>query len=303
MHIPVLKDEVLRALNLKANGKYLDATLGFAGHSLAILDETEKMGKRGEVLGIEKDEEACSFVKAFISENKIRGLTVINDSYIHLKEVAEKQWFKEVDGVLFDLGLSSWQLEKSNRGFTFQKNEPLDIRYSIKDKEGLTAEKILATWPEKDLIKMLKRNSQEKFAKPIAKEIVATRNIKPLKTTFDLTEVIQRALTKAPYQQKLKSKIHPATRTFQALRIEVNQEFASLKQGLEKSLDILNKNGRLAIISFHSLEEKIIKNFFKNKRKEKKLKIITLKPITPSKAELSQNKRARSAKLWVAEKI
>ncbi|MDP2951071.1 MAG: 16S rRNA (cytosine(1402)-N(4))-methyltransferase RsmH [bacterium] len=297
MHISVLKEEVVEALNPKPGERFIDATLGFAGHSKAILEAIERQGGGGEVLGIERDEQVYQLTQQALKREKVSGLTAVCCSYSHLKEIALLKGFNKVNGILFDLGFSSWHIDCSGKGFTFQKDEPLDIRYSSNDL--LTAEIIVNTYSEKDLIKLLKKNSQEKFAKKIVKAIILKRETEPIKTTFQLVEAIQQAMSDV---KRLKSKINPATRTFQALRIEVNQEFAILKEGLKQAVEVLGPKGKLVIITFHSGEERIVKNFLKEKEKEKVLKIITKNPILPKKVEKNFNPRARSAKLWVAEK-
>ena len=300
LHIPVLKEEVIEALNPKLGERFIDATLGFAGHSKAILEAVGLQGGEGEVLGLERDNQVYHLTKDALKKEKIVGLEVINGSFGSLKDLAFTYGFNKVNGILFDLGFSSWHVDSSGRGFTFQKDEPLDMRYSSND--PLTAETIVNTYSEKDLVKLLKKNSQEKFAKKIVKAILLKREVEPIKTTFELVNMIQEALLGGK-NKKLKSKIHPATRTFQALRIEVNQEMIILKQGLEQAIEILASKGRLAVITFHSLEERIVKNFFKDLAKKKVLKIITKNPILPKKKEKGFNPRARSAKLWVAVKL
>lgn len=274
MHIPVLKKEVLEYLNPKPNDNFIDCTIGFGGHSKAIL---EKIKPEGRVLGIEQDLE----VFKELSSLKMGQLVLINDSYLNLKEIVEKYNFRPVSGILFDLGLSSWHLEKSGRGFTFLKEEPLDMRYGP---GGLTAEKIVNKYSQEEIEKILKEYSQERFAKRIARRIVEARKIKPIKTTFELKKLI-------PKRTK-------PQRTFQALRIAVNEELSSLEKALPQAAEILAPQGRLVVISFHSLEERIVKNFFKNSN----LEILTKKPIRPSKKEIKDNPRSRSAKLRAVRK-
>ncbi|MCG2689789.1 16S rRNA (cytosine(1402)-N(4))-methyltransferase RsmH [Candidatus Parcubacteria bacterium] len=299
-HIPVLKEEVLKALSPRPGERFIDATLGFAGHSKAILEAVRLQGGRGEVLGLERDLQVYQLTKEILKKEKVSGLKIVNGSFCSLKDFALKDGFNKVNGVLFDLGFNSWQIEHSGRGFTFQKDEPLDMRYSSNDL--LTAETIVNTYSEKDLVKLLKKNSQEKFTKKIVQAIIEKRKVKPIKTTFELVEVIQQAINDSSAFKGLKSKVNPATRTFQALRIEVNQEFAVLKEGLKQAIEVLLPKGKLIVITFHSGEERIVKNFFKDLAKKKVLKIITKNPILPKKKEKGFNPRVRSAKLWVAEK-
>lgn len=290
-HIPVLQKEVLKYLDPKSNENFIDATFGGGGHSLALL---ERIAPKGKVLGIEWDK--VLYKKAL--EKNIERLILVNDSFVNLKEIVKKAKFRDVSGILFDLGLSSWHLENSGRGFTFQKQEPIIMRYDG-DLEKLTAEKILNQWSESKIEKILWEFGQEKFAKRIAKRIVRERKIKPIKSTFQLVEIIKRA-TPRWYHHK---KIHFATRTFQALRIAVNEELNNLKITLPQVLEVLKKGGRMVIISFHSLEDKMVKNFFRSMAKKGFLKILTKKVIQPSIEEIKINPRARSAKLRAAQKI
>ena len=289
MHIPVLQKEVLQYLNPKPNENFIDATCGEAGHTLAILEKTSPNGK---ILGIELDPELYQKLPRFHLGK--RGI-LVNDSYSNLKEIVERENFKKVSGILFDLGLSSWHLEESKRGFSFLRNEPLDMRYNFQN--SLTAEKIINQWPEEKIGKILKEYGEEKFARRIAKEIIKARKVKPIKSTLQLVEVIRRAIS-PKYRF---GRIHFATRTFQALRIAVNDELENLKKVLPQALEILESGGRLVVISFHSLEDRIVKNFYRS-RASIDLKILTKKPINPSLGEIKINPRSRSAKLRAAQK-
>jgi 16S rRNA (cytosine1402-N4)-methyltransferase len=271
MHIPVLKKEVLELLDPKPNQNFIDCTLGEMGHTLAIL---ERIAPQGKVLGIEWDREA-------FNKSRPEGrLILVNDSYVNLKEIVEKNDFYPVRGILFDLGVSSWDLEESGRGFTFLKDEPLDMRFNQRGE--LTAEYILNGYPEKEIEKIIKEYGEERLAKTIARRIVEQR---PLKTTFDLKRLIPK-------------KTKPQ-RTFQALRIAVNDELNNFKKALSQAEDILEPGGKIAVISFHSLEDRIVKNFFKN---SDNLQILTKKPIMASKEEQDNNYRSHSAKLRGAVK-
>jgi len=289
MHISVLKKEVLEYLNPKPSENFIDATVGQAGHSLSILEQNKPEGR---VLGIELDQEVY---KDLLAKN-IKRLVLVNNSYLNLKEIVEKNKFKNISGILFDLGFSSWHLENSGRGFSFKRNEPLDMRYNALLNK-LTAKEIVNNWTEKEIEKILKKYSQEKFAKRISKRIIEQRKLKPIKTTFDLIEIIKQSVP-SWYQHK---RIHFATKTFQALRIAVNDELNNLKEVLPQVLEILEKGGRLVVISFHSAEDRIIKNFLKENPKS--LRILTKKPIRPNKSEIINNPRSRSAKLRAAVKI
>ena len=292
-HIPVLKREVLKYLNPKPNENFIDCTVGLGGHTLAILGKNKP---KGRVLGIEIDQELYKKLKKkFLKFGK--RLILINDSYSNLKKIIQIKKFQPVAGILFDLGLSSWHLENSGRGFSFLKNEPLDMRYD--KNEELTAEKIVNEWSEDAIERVLRKYGEERFAKRIAKEIVNKRKKELIKTTLQLVGIIEKA-TPAWYHHR---KIHFATKTFQALRIVVNDELNNLKKALPQALDVLEERGRLVIISFHSLEDRISKNFFKESAKKNFLKILTKKPIRPRKQEIIQNPRSRSAKLRAGIKI
>jgi len=312
MHIPVLQKEVLEIFDPKPNQNFIDCTIGEGGHSLAILEKTAPEGK---ILGIDWDQEMIKSLMSKVESLKLRRrLILVNDSFVNLKEIVKKESFKDVKGILLDLGISSWHLEKSGRGFSFQQDEPLDMRYNQNSK--LTAEKILNEWSEKEIEKILKEYGEERFAKRISKKIVEERKIKPIRTTFQLVEIIKKAIP-SWYHTRFSGypKIHFATRTFQALRIAVNDELENLKKVLPQALEILERNGKLVVISFHSLEDRIVKNFFKDyshgriripERSEVApfaCKIITKKPIRPSAEEMKSNPRSRSARLRSALKL
>ena len=290
MHIPVLQKEVIQYLDPKPNQNFIDCTIGEGGHSLAI---TERISPNGRVLGIDWSPE-------LIQELKIKNnLVLVCDNFVNLRSVVEKYKFKPIHGILFDLGMSSWHLEESGKGFSFQREEPLDMRYNLQNQ--LTAEKILNYWSKFEIEKILKEYGEEKFARQIAKVIIEERKIKPIKNTLQIVEIIKKAVPKRYLDQK----IHFATRTFQALRITVNDELNNLKKALPQALEILEPKGRLVVISFHSLEDRIVKNFFKQQTREglPKIKILTKKPIRPSIEEIKINPRSRSAKLRAAQKL
>lgn len=284
MHIPVLKKEVLEFLNIGNNENFIDCTIGEGGHAMAILEKNKPNGK---VLGIDLDKRNIDKLK--ILEND--RLILENSSYINLKEIIEKNNFYPVNGILLDLGMSSWHIDESKKGFSFLKDEPLDMRYG---KEGITAEIMVNEYGSDEIENILKEYGQERYAKRIAKRIIEERKIKPIKTTLQLVEIIKKSIP-SKYQ-----KINPATRVFQALRIAVNDELNNLEKVLGLSIEVLEKKGRIAVISFHSLEDRIVKNFFKN---NKSIDILTKKPITATKEEINNNPRARSAKLRLAIKI
>ncbi len=276
-HLPVLKKQVLEYLKVEENKNFLDATAGEGGHTRLIL---ENNGPGGKVIAVERDPVLFQKLK---DRDLGKRVVLINESYSNIKDV------KNIDGVLLDLGLSSWHLEESGRGFSFLKDEPLDMRFNP-EKNPLTAYKIVNEWPEKEIGRILKEYGEERFSERIAKRIVEE---KVIKTASDLRETIEKAV---PF----KSRIHPATRTFQALRIAVNKELEHLEKALPQLFEILSPKGRLVVISFHSLEDRIAKQFFKS---QKGLKIITKKPIKASLEEIRDNPRARSSKLRAAEKI
>ena len=307
IHIPVLQKEVLEYLNPKPNQNFIDCTIGEAGHTLAIL---EKNRPKGKVLGIEWDIElyknlsksdtraAAKGEEEDLSSLTINRLVLVNDNFVNLKEIVEREKFRPIQGILFDLGMSSWHLEESGRGFSFLRNEPLDMRFGVQNE--LTAEEIVNKWKAKDIEKVLEEYGEERFAKRIAKNIVEIRKFKPIETTFQLLGVIKKAVPGWYQHQRL----HFATKTFQALRIAVNDELENLKEVLPQALEILEPGGRIVVISFHSLEDRIVKNFFRNQAKEESLKILTKKPISPSKEEeIKINPRSRSAKLRAILKI
>lgn len=288
-HIPVLVKEVLQYLDPKPDENVIDCTVGNGGHTNLILEKTSPFGK---LLGIDAD--AAQITNARRATQKYNErIILVNDSYAHLQEIAERARFKPINGILLDLGYSSWHVEASKKGFSFLKNEPLDMRYGS---GGLTAANIVNEYKETELEKILKEYGEEKFAKQIARSIVRHRKIKKIESTFELVKVIEE-MVGARYQRE---KIHCATRTFQALRIAVNGELDNLQKALPQALAILAPGGRLAVISFHSLEDRMVKNFFKN---QQDINILTNKPVIASDEEIVSNPRARSAKLRAIIKL
>lgn len=294
MHIPVLKNEVIQYLDPKANENFIDCTIGQGGHTMAILDKNQPKGK---VLGIDLDRkqiENCQALKDKFAER----LILVNDSYANLERIVKENNFENINGILLDVGFSSFQTDESKKGFSFQRNEDLIMQYQ-ENSDNLTAKDIVNKWTKEQIENILTEYSDEKFAKQIAKKIVEQREQKEINTTFDLVEIIKSAV---PARFHF-SGIHCATRTFQALRIVVNKELDNLEKVLPQALSVLNNNGKLIVISFHSLEDKIVKNFLKNEEKQGHVNIITKKPIVPADSEVFSNPRARSAKLRVAIKI
>lgn len=289
MHIPVLKNEVIECLDPKANENFIDCTIGAGGHSFALL---EKNRPNGKVLGIEIDPEMYANLRAKDCER----LILVNNSYKNIKEIAKQNNFTP-DGILFDLGMSSWHIDKSERGFSFMKNEPLDMRYSMETR--LTAKEIVNKYTEQEIEEILREFGGEKFSKKIAREIAFFRQKEPIQTTEQLKMIITKAIP-ARFRH---SRIHCATRSFQAIRITVNDELNNLESALSQAIDILKPFGRLAIISFHSGEDKISKNFLKEKLKQNLVEILTRKPLKASEREIKANPRSRSARLRVAMKL
>jgi len=288
-HTPVLLKEVLEYLNPKSGENFIDCTVGFAGHALAILKQIAPSGK---ILGIELDEKVIKKLK--LSENII----LKQGNFANLKKIVQECHFQPVNGILFDLGISSWQIEQSGRGFSFLRDEPLDMRFD-NNTPDLTAEKIINQWPEKELIEIFQEYGEERYARRITQGICGVRKNKSIKTTSQLVEIIRQTIP-AKYRRQ---KIHFATRAFQALRIAVNDELNNLKKTLPQTLEILEPGGRLVIISFHSLEDRIVKIFFREQAKERSLEILTKKPIRPDQKEINLNPRSRSAKLRAAIKL
>ncbi len=290
-HIPVLFEEVLTALDPQPGGIYIDATVNGGGHARALF---ERAGKKGKVIGIDWD---CDLINQLQEQES--ELKLVCSNYAKIKIVAEEMGvLGRVDGILFDLGFSSYHVDESKRGFSFQKNEPLDMRYN-QNENTHTAKEIINTWKGDAIEDAIRKYGEERFAGRIADGIVRARQGGQIGTTAELVDVINGSVP-AWYR---KGRIHPATRTFQALRIVVNKEFENIEQGLRDAWQVLKVGGRVAVISFHSLEDRIIKNYFRESAKESTCAILTKKPIIASFQEKNKNSRARSAKLRVAQKI
>ncbi|MFP4461565.1 MAG: 16S rRNA (cytosine(1402)-N(4))-methyltransferase RsmH [Thermotogota bacterium] len=289
-HISVMPSEVISNLVHNPQGTYLDATFGEGGHSLQILNSFPQ----AKVIGIDKDLQILKWGEERLKPYSDR-LKLFRANYTDMDIVLRGMGIKKVDGILFDLGVSSYQLDYEERGFSFQKDGPLDMRMDIHS--GKSAKQILNTIEQKKLEEIIREYGEEKFARSIAKRICANR---PLETTGDL---VQSAKEGIPVKVRSKMRKNFATRTFQAIRIFVNRELDELEDGLKKSLNILNHNGRIIVLSFHSLEDRIVKVFFREKDKEGILRIITKKPLIPSPEEVKFNRRSRSTKMRVAELI
>lgn len=307
-HIPVLIQEVLDVLNPRPNENLFDGTLGGAGHSAVIMEYT---GPRGKLLGVDMDEAAIAAAKVKLQKFDKR-IILKRDSFVNLVRLKKESDLK-IHLLLLDLGISSKQLDDESLGISFLKNAPLDMRLGGSDLSGgKTAETVVNAYPEVRLFEILRDFGEERYAKLIAAEIVKTRQERPLSSTTQLVETIGRAV---PEKYK-HERIHFATRTFQALRIEVNRELSNLREMLPQALEVLEPGGRMAIISFHSLEDRIVKQFFNRESKDcvcapevpvcvckhqKRLEILTKKPVRPTEEELKRNPRARSARLRAAQ--
>ena len=324
-HIPVLLSETLDLLNLKTNTKIIDGTLGLGGHTLEIL---KTIGFKGKVMAFDQDGRNLDFAKKRLKKYE-KQILFIHDNFENLAKNAKKHKFQP-DAILLDLGLSSPHIEDAERGFSFMKEGPLDMRFD--KRQTLTAYQVVNSYPEKELADLIYEYGEERQSRKIARRIVEARKIKRIETTTELAEIIankRRAkseerrvhperLTAPRSPLQARKGIHPATLTFQALRIYVNRELEVLEKVLQDSLDLLKKGGRLVVISYHSLEDRIVKNFFRDQVKncicpkellicqcnfEKKLYILTRKPIIPKRLEVSANPRSRSAKLRAAERL
>ncbi len=297
MHIPVLRQEIIDMLSPEPGQNFIDGTCGAAGHTLAIL---EKSYPDGKVMCFDWDSEAIGRAKEIVaakSVNLLERVIFVNDSYVNIAEVVKAENFGPVQGILLDLGLSSDQLANSGRGFSFLKDEPLDMRYSVK--QELTAREILNHWDKQEIARILKEYGEEPLARKISEAIIKNRKIKPILNTLELVGIISRAV---PRQWQY-GRIHFATRIWQALRIVVNDELGNLQRFLPQAMDVLTGGGKLAIISFHSLEDRIVKNFFREQAKRAVASVLTKKPIRASEIELEQNPRGRSAKLRAIKKL
>ncbi len=306
-HISVLLDETIDGLDIKPDGIYVDGTLGGGGHSYEIL---KRLSPKGRLIGIDQDGEALKAAGERLKEFE-NQITLVRSNYCEIDKVLKELNVEKVDGILLDIGVSSYQLDNLERGFSYKSDAPLDMRMDTR--QDLTAADVVNTYSENELFKIIKDYGEDKFAKNIAKHIVLARKEKPLETTKELSEVIKRAI---PMKVQAKGG-HPAKKTFQAIRIEVNQELTVLKESIDKMIDLLKPDGRICIITFHSLEDRIVKTKFRENEnpctcppnfpvcvcgKKSKGKVITRKPIIPSEDEIEENKRAKSSKLRIFER-
>lgn len=306
LHYSVLLNECIEGLNIKENGKYVDATVGYAGHSKNILAKI----KKGHLFAFDEDEAAVKYSKKVLSSIG-DNFTVFRENFVNMPKVLKDSGIEKVDGILFDLGFSSPQIDDASRGFSFMLDAPLDMR--MDNQNNLTAQIIVNSYSKEELIKIFYEYGEEKLSKVIAEKIVLERKTKKINTTLELVDIILSAVG-ANYFYKN----HPERKIFQALRIEVNNELKVLEEVLPQAIDMLSSGGRMCVITFHSLEDKIVKKIFKKysevdeilkgvkdipKEYQPKIKIINKKPILPSEKELSENSRSHSAKLRIIERI
>ena len=308
-HYSVLLNETIENLNIKPDGIYVDGTLGGGGHAYQV---ASRLSEKGRLIGIDQDADAIAAAGERLKEFGDK-ITIIRSNYANMKEELHRIGVEKVDGIVLDLGVSSFQLDTPERGFTYRdENAPLDMR--MDDRQSLTAKDIVNGYSEMDLYRIIRDYGEDKFAKNIAKHIVQEREKKPIETTGELTEVIRASI---PMKVQVTGG-HPAKRTFQAIRIELNKELEVLQNNLDDMIDLLNPGGRICIITFHSLEDRIVKTNFKRNEnpctcpsdfpvcvcgKKSKGKVVTRKPILPSEEELEVNSRSKSAKLRVFERV
>lgn len=308
-HYSVLLNETIENLNIKPDGIYVDGTLGGGGHAYQV---ASRLSEKGRLIGIDQDADAIAAAGERLKEFGDK-ITIIRSNYANMKEELHRIGVEKVDGIMLDLGVSSFQLDTPERGFTYRdENAPLDMR--MDDRQSLTAKDIVNGYSEMELYRIIRDYGEDKFAKNIAKHIVQERAKKPIETTGELTEIIRASI---PMKVQVTGG-HPAKRTFQAIRIELNKELEVLQNNLDDMIDLLNPGGRICIITFHSLEDRIVKTNFKRNEnpctcpsdfpvcvcgKKSKGKVVTRKPILPSEEELEVNSRSKSAKLRVFERV
>ena len=306
-HESVLQKETIEGLRVKPDGIYVDGTLGGAGHAVKVC---EKLSAKGRFIGIDQDQDAIIAASGRLAPYGDK-VTVIRSNYCYMAEELHARNIRQVDGILLDLGVSSYQLDNEERGFSYRADAPLDMR--MDQRQSRTAEDIVNGYEEKELYRIIRDYGEDKFAKNIAKHIVAAREKAPIKTTGELTEIIRRAI---PMKMQA-SGGHPAKRTFQAIRIELNRELEVLRDSLDGLIDLLGDEGRICVITFHSLEDRIVKTIFRKNEnpctcppdfpvcvcgKKSKGRVVTRKPILPSQEEMERNPRSKSAKLRIFER-
>ncbi|MES9684641.1 16S rRNA (cytosine(1402)-N(4))-methyltransferase [Bacillus sp. AFS001701] len=307
-HITVLLKETVDSLDINEDGIYVDCTLGGGGHSEYLLSQ---LSSKGRLIAFDQDETAIRHAKERLNKYE-NQLTIVKSNFKHIKEELHHLGIYEVDGILFDLGVSSPQLDVAERGFSFHQDAPLDMR--MNQEQTLSAYEVVNDWPYEQLVKIFFRYGEEKFSKQVARRIEELRAKKPIETTFELVEIIKDAIP-APARR---TGGHPAKRIFQAIRIAVNDELGVFEEALKDAITLIKPKGRISVITFHSLEDRICKTIFKEASSlpplppglpiipdefKPKLKLVTRKPLLPTDEEVEFNKRARSAKLRVAEKL
>lgn len=288
LHLPVLVREVIDLLLPHEGGIYIDATVGLGGHSEEIL---KMIGGKGRLIGIDRDGEALRMAEERLKDPRV---LLRKGRFSELEEILESEGGEKADGMLFDLGVSMMQLRKPDRGFSFLSDERLDMR--MDSSQGLSAWDVVNGYPEKDLTRVLKDYGEEHRAPKIARTIGQYRKKRDINTCSELAEIVSRSVGR-------RGRIHPATKTFQALRIEVNNEMEELRKGLGSSPRLLRSGGRLCVISYHSLEDRVVKNFIRDNHRDGIFKILTKKPVTPGIREIRENPSSRSAKMRGAERV
>jgi 16S rRNA (cytosine1402-N4)-methyltransferase len=288
VHLPVMVEKVIKILTPKPDGTYVDATIGLGGHSEEILN---LIGSEGKLIGIDRDDEALKAAHKRLSNKRV---VLKKGNFSEMEKLLHQDGISEVDGIFFDLGVSMAQLKDPERGFSFTSGKRLDMR--MDRNQEVSAWDIVNRYPEKELERILREFGEERLSKKISQTIVRTRRKKLIDTCSELSGIVERLYGR-------RGKTHPATKTFQALRIEVNKELDALRNGLDSSLRLLKKGGKLCVISYHSLEDRIVKNFIALSSRKGLLRILTKKPITPELEELRSNPSSRSAKLRAAERI
>lgn len=307
VHKSVLLNETVDSLNIKPNGIYIDGTLGGGGHAYEVC---KRLGEHGRFIGIDQDAEAIEAAGLRLAEFGDK-VTIVRSNYVDIDNILKSLNISKVNGIMLDLGVSSHQLDTVERGFSYKENAPLDMRMDVRN--PMTAKDIVNNYSEMELYRVIRDYGEDKFAKNIAKHIVNARKEKEIETTYELNDIIKAAI---PMKMRVNGG-HPAKKTFQAIRIELNNELEVLNNSIDKMIDLLDDGGRLSIITFHSLEDRIVKTRFRNNEnpcicppdfpvcvcgKKSKGKVITRKPIVPSEQEIVENKRAKSSKLRVFER-
>lgn len=307
-HVSVLLRETIEQLNIRPDGIYVDGTLGGGGHAFEVCS---RLSDKGRLIGIDQDADAIAAAGKRLQKFKDR-VTIVRSNYCNMRRELQRLGIERVDGIVLDLGVSSYQLDSAGRGFTYREDAPLDMR--MDQRQTRTARTIVNEYSEQELFRVIRDYGEDKFAKNIAKHIAAARAKKPIETTGELTEIIRAAI---PAKVRMNGG-HPAKKTFQAIRIELNKELEVLKDSLDDMIDLLKPGGRICVITFHSLEDRIVKTIFKTNENpctcpsnfpvcvcgnKPKGRLAVKKPIVPGEEELTKNKRSKSSKLRVFERI